>query len=117
MKNRILEEKSFAASVAIVKFSKVLFVRNEYDLGRQLLRSSTGVGANIREASRAESDSDFIHKLAIAQKECEETLYWLELLQASDIITKLEFEFHYPLYDEIMRLLVYSIIKVKSRKS
>ncbi len=116
MKSRILEEKSFAASVAIVKFSKVLFGRNEYDLGRQLLRSGTGVGANIREASRAESDLDFIHKLAIAQKECEETLYWLELLQASEIISKQEFELHYPLYDEIMKLLVYSIVKVKNRK-
>lgn len=116
MKNRILEEKSFFAAKMIVKFSKVLFGRNEYDLGRQLLRSGTSVGANIREASRAESDLDFIHKLAVAQKECEETLYWLELLLATEIILKDEFEYLFPLYDEVMRLLVYSITKVKNKK-
>lgn len=116
MKNRILEEKSFAAAIAIVKFSKILFGRNEYDLGRQLLRSGTGVGANIREASRAESDLDFIHKFSISQKECEETLYWLELLRASEIISKEEFDHRYPLFDEVMKLLVFSILKVKNRR-
>ena len=115
MKNRILEEKSFCAAKAVVKFSKVLFSRNEYDLGRQLLRSGTSVGANIREASRAESDLDFIHKLSVAQKECEETLYWLELLLATEIILKDEFDYLFPLHDEVMRLLVYSIMKVKNK--
>ena len=54
-------------------------------LGRQLLKSGTSIGANYREANRAESKADFIHKLAIAEKEASETLYWLELLQEAGI--------------------------------
>ena len=52
-------------------------------MSKQLLRSGTAVGAMIREAQNAESKNDFIHKLAVAQKECDESLYWLELLKAS----------------------------------
>ena len=48
--------------------------------GRQLLKSGTSIGANYREANRAESKADFIHKLAIVEKEASETLYWLELM-------------------------------------
>lgn len=51
--------------------------------GRQLLRSSTSVGANYREANRAESRADFIHKIAVVEKECAETCYWLELFHES----------------------------------
>jgi len=49
-----------------------------------LLRSGTAVGALIRETQNAESKIDFIHKVGIAQKECDEFLYWLELLYESD---------------------------------
>jgi four helix bundle protein len=49
-------------------------------LGRQLLKSGTSIGANYREANRVESKADFIHKLAIVEKEASETLYWLELM-------------------------------------
>jgi four helix bundle protein len=52
-------------------------------LGRQLLGSATSIGANYREANRAESRADFIHKIAIVEKECAETCYWLELFQES----------------------------------
>ncbi len=52
-------------------------------VGRQLLRSATSVGANYREANRAESRDDFIHKVGIATKEAAETEYWLELLDES----------------------------------
>jgi four helix bundle protein len=48
-------------------------------IGRQLLRSGTSIGANYREANRAESKSDFIHKIGIAEKEAAETVYWLEI--------------------------------------
>lgn len=52
----------------------------EYIVTKQLSRSATSVGANIREAQNAESKRDFIHKMAISQKECNESLYWFELL-------------------------------------
>ncbi len=55
-------------------------------MSKQLLRSGTAVGALYREAEQAESKADFIHKMAIAQKECNETLYWLELLKETDYL-------------------------------
>ena len=59
--------------------------RKEYVLSKQLLRSGTAIGALYREAEYAESKADFIHKLGIAQKECNETLYWLELLKRNGL--------------------------------
>lgn len=55
----------------------------EFILTKQLIRSATSVGANIRESRNAQSKKDFIHKVSIAQKECDETSYWIELLLAS----------------------------------
>ncbi len=52
-----------------------------WTLGRQLLKSATSIGANYREAGRAESKEDFIHKVAIAEKEASETEYWLLICQ------------------------------------
>ena len=54
-------------------------------IGRQLLKSGTSIGANYREVNRAESKADFIHKLAIAEKEASETVYWLELMLEAGI--------------------------------
>ena len=59
-------------------------------LGRQLLKSCTSIGANYREANRAESKADFIHKLAIAEKEASETVYWLELMTEAGIGSRQE---------------------------
>ena len=86
-------DKSFALAVRVIKLS--LFLKNtykEYDLSRQLIRSGTSIAANIREAYRAESDADFIHKLAIAQKETEETMLWIELLLATEFINDSQFQ-------------------------
>jgi four helix bundle protein len=63
----------------------------EYVLSKQFLRSGTSVGANIRESQNAESKADFIHKLSIAQKECDESLYWLELLESTSYLNKNKF--------------------------
>lgn len=70
---------------------KALVSRNEYVMSKQILRSGTSVGANIREAKNAESKADFIHKMGISQKEADETLYWLEFLQATNYISNEEF--------------------------
>lgn len=66
--------------------------KKEYILSKQLLRSGAAIGALVREAINAESKQDFIYKLGIAQKECDETLYWLELFYASSYISLNEFE-------------------------
>ena len=88
-KKNILRDKSFAFAVRIAKLYRYLVEnKKEFVLSKQLLRSGTSIGANIREAYNAESKKDFIHKLAIAQKECDESLYWLELLSAIECISE-----------------------------
>ena len=52
----------------------------QFIITKQLARSASSVGANVREARNAESKNDFIHKLSIALKECDESVYWIELL-------------------------------------
>src|SRR3954464_2729623 len=59
-------------------------------LGRQLLKSGTSIGANYREANRAQSREDFVHKIAICEKEAAETEYWIELLDETKLVTGLE---------------------------
>ena len=87
MSESILKIKSFAFAVLVVSEIKMMQTnRKEFVLSQQLLRSGTSIGANIREAQNAESKKDFIHKLAIAQKECDETLYWLDLLYETHFI-------------------------------
>lgn len=82
MSESVLKNKSFQFAVRIIKLYHYLIIdKKEYVLSKQLLRSGTAIGALIREAQNAESKADFIHKLGIAQKECDETIYWLELLK------------------------------------
>ena len=111
MKENILKNKSFEFAIRIVKLYQYLCnEKKEYVLSKQLLRSGTSIGAMIREAEHSESKDDFKHKLAIAQKECNETMYWLELLQKTDYISQNQFEsIHFDAV-EIIKLLT-SIIK------
>lgn len=106
-----LKDKSFGFAVRIVKLYKYLSSENnEFVMSKQLLRSGTAIGALYREAEHAESKADFIHKLAIAQKECNETIYWLELLKASDFLSENQFNDINNDAIELMKLLT-SIIK------
>lgn len=92
MKKNVVKDKSFAFAVRIVRTYQYLKdVKDEYTLSKQLLRAGTSVGAMIRESEHAESKADFIHKLAIVQKEINESIYWLELLHQTDYITSEEF--------------------------
>jgi four helix bundle protein len=84
--------------------------QREFVLSRQLLRSGTSIGALTRESEYAESKADFIHKLSIARKECNETLYWLELLEKTEYLTKTQFASICHDAIEIMKLIT-SIIK------
>jgi len=82
----------------------------------QILRSGTAIGALQREAEHAESKPDFIHKYSIAQKECNETLFWLELLFKSDYISEAEYNSMYNDANELMKLITSSIKTVKYGK-
>lgn len=79
----LILEKTFQFALDVMAFTAVLKERGAQDLARQLFRSGTSIGANVREAQGAESRSDFAHKLKIAFKEAEETEYWLLLCARS----------------------------------
>jgi four helix bundle protein len=116
-KPNIVRDKSFQFAVRIVRLYKHLVdSKKEFILSKQILRSGTSVGANVREADNAQSKADFIHKLSIAQKECDETIYWLELLKETDFFTKAEFESINSEAVEIIKLLKAIIIKSKSNE-
>ena len=92
MKENIVEEKSFAFAVRIVKLYKYLTEKKrEYVLSKQLIRSGTSIGANICEAQKAQSRADFQSKMYIAYKEANETDYWLRLLYRTDYLTEKEY--------------------------
>lgn len=81
-RNEILDV-SFGLAIEIIEFAEILEGNKKYVIAKQILRSGTSVGANIREAQGAESRADFIDKLKIAHKEAVETNYWVELCKAS----------------------------------
>lgn len=116
MKKNIIKDKSINFAVRIVKLSQYLSSsKKEYILSKQLLRSGTSVGAMVRESEHAESTADFIHKLSIAQKEINETLYWLELLKRTDYLDSSEFESINTDATEIIKLLTKIIITTRKR--
>lgn len=111
MRENVIKTKSFAFAVRVVRAYKFLTSeKKEFVLNKQLLRSGTAVGALYREAEQAESKADFILKMAIAQKEINESIYWLELLKETDYLSDSEFESLSIDALEIMKLLT-SIIK------
>ncbi len=110
----ILKEKSFALALRIIKLYKFLVDnKKEYVMSKQVLRSGTSVGAMIREAQNAESKMDFVHKLAIAQKECDESLYWMELLVASDYITNESYKSVSIEAEQVLKMIKSAILTTK----
>ena len=111
MKENIVKTKSFAFAVRIVKLYQYLVAgKKEFVLSKQLLRCGTSVGAMIREAEHSESKPDFIHKMTIAQKEINETIYWLELLKVTDYLNNEQFDSINNDATELIKLIT-SIIK------
>lgn len=111
MRENVVKNKSFAFAVRVVKLYQFLCEqKKEFVLSKQLLRSGTSVGAMIREAEHAQTKKDFIHKMSIAQKEINETIYWLELLEATDYLTDEQFEGMNNEAVEIIKLVT-SILK------
>ncbi|MBQ7388767.1 MAG: four helix bundle protein [Paludibacteraceae bacterium] len=110
----ILLTKSEEFALRIVNLYKYLnYQKNENVMSKQLLRSGTAIGALLSEGQCAESKSDFIHKFAIAQKECNETCYWLTLLFRSQFLTESEYNSIHNDALELLKLLSSSIITAK----
>jgi four helix bundle protein len=86
LKRSLIQDRSFEFAKLIINLYKDLIEQREYVLSKQLLRSGTSVGANVREASAGQSRRDFLHKMSIASKEARETIYWLELIQSTELV-------------------------------
>ena len=106
--------KQFAKDIVFL-CREVKSNHKESVLVNQLLRSSTSIGANLHEAQYAQSKNDFISKLEIAQKECYETEYWLELLFETECIDEEKYKKHQNECGAIRRMLIASLKTVKSK--
>jgi len=114
VKESIIIDKSKAFALRTIKLYQHLCAeKQEYVISKQLLRSGTSIGANVREAKRGQSKPDFYSKMNIALKEADESAYWLELLQESGYLEKQAFESIYADCNEIIKILV-SILKTKT---
>lgn len=114
-KENVIKEKSFDFALRIISLYKFLCSKNEYILSKQLLRSGTSIGANVREAEHAQSKRDFLNKMNIALKEANETDYWIDLLYKSDYISEAEFNSIKRDCVEVLKLLI-SIVKSLKQK-
>ena len=82
-KENLIVSLTLKFAIEIVKYCDILEEKKKYVIARQLLKSGTSIGANVRESQNAESKPDFIHKFKIAAKEAEETEYWLLICKRS----------------------------------
>lgn len=115
MKESILKIKSFKFAIRIVNLYKYLCeTKKEFVLSKQILRSWTSVWAMLRESEYSESKADFIHKIAIAQKEINETIYWLELLCETEYIPKEDFKNINQDAIELIKMITSSLKTLKS---
>lgn len=112
----IIKTKSYQFAIRVVNLYKFLVEdKKEFVISKQLLRSGTSIGANVREAEHAESKADFIHKLSIALKEANETEYWLDLLKETSYLNNSEYISIQVDIKEILKILI-SIIKTSKQK-
>ncbi|WP_043587726.1 four helix bundle protein [Geminisphaera colitermitum] len=101
-----IQTKSYAFAIRVVKLCRHLMEKKkEFVLSKQLVRSGTGIGANVEEALGGQSRADFVAKMTIAYKEARETSYWLRLLKDTDYLTSRQFQSIHEDMGEIHRLL------------
>ena len=109
--DNVIVDKSKLFAVRIINLYKYLCdEKKEFVLSKQVLKSGTSIGANVKEAVRAESKSDFVHKMNISLKEASETEYWLELLAETDYISAQQFQSINNDCTELIKLLT-AIVK------
>lgn len=109
MKESLVQKKSFKFSLKVISLYADLKKEKEFVISNQLLRSGTSIGANIEEASAAQSKRDFAAKMSISSKEARETKYWLRLLDQSEL-TKIEVKSLLLDIEELIRMLT-AIVK------
>jgi four helix bundle protein len=113
-KRNLIREKTYKFSLHIIALYKQLKDQNEYVLSKQILRSGTSIGANVEEATAAQSRKDFISKMSIASKEARETNYWLRLIRDSNLLKDIEFDDLIGKCEELIKILT-SIVKTSQK--
>jgi len=114
MASNLIQEKSYAFALNIVRFCRELQDSHEYVLSKQLLKSGTSIGANVEEAQQGQSKLDFIAKLSISLKEAHESDYWLRLILDSGLDTNNQVDSLRKELDSIISLLT-AIIKTSKQ--
>ena len=118
MKENVIQMKSFAFAIRIVKAYKFLqSEKKEYVLSKQLIRSGTSIGANVEEAIGGQSKKDFIAKISIAYKEARETKYWIRLLEATNILEEIEAKTLLDDTEELCKILSSILVTSKGGNS
>ena len=113
----MIRQKTLDFAVRIVSFYKYLCTdKKEFVLSKQILRSGTSIGANVRESKNAQTDPDYLSKMNIALKEADETQYWLEVLFRSELITEQEYKSLNEDLKEIIAILVSIVKKLKKKQ-
>jgi four helix bundle protein len=112
----VIQDKSFAFAIRIVRLYQYLCEdKKEIVLSKQLLRSGTSIGANIEESIGGQSEKDFFTKITIAYKEARETIYWLRLLQATDYLSKEQFDSMVKDAEELVKIIGTIQVTLKNR--
>ena len=111
--DNIILDKSFGFAVRIVRLHKYLCRHSERIMSKQLLRCGTSIGANVREALRGQSRSDFAAKMNIALKEAYESEYWLELLHATEYLSDVQFDSIFAECRDLTNILSKIVITTK----
>ncbi|MBQ9602770.1 MAG: four helix bundle protein [Paludibacteraceae bacterium] len=113
----MIRQKTIDFAIRIVNFYKYLCdEKKEYVMSKQILRSGTSIGANVRESKNAQTDPDYLTKMNIALKEADETQYWLEVLYRSTIISETEYKSMNEDLKEIIAILVSIVKKLKDKR-
>ena len=114
-KQNVIKEKSFIFALDVIKLCRTMANQKEFVLSKQLLRSGTSIGANVEEATAAQSRKDFISKMSIASKEARESNYWLRLLKDSKLFQSSDLDRLLNDSLEIIKILT-AIVKTTSQK-
>ena len=110
IKSNMVKEKAYQFALLIIQLYKELCDKKEFVLSKQLLRSGTSIGANVEEATAAQSKKEFISKMSVASKEARETHYWLRLLKDSNVYSEIRLTEAIDEVETLIKLLT-SIVK------
>ena len=114
-KENLVQSEAFSFSLKVMELAKKLRGQKEFELGSQLWRAGTSIGANVEEAQAGQSRADFISKMTIASKEARESLYWLRLADEGKIISPEEIAPVREQCEKIVRILT-AIVKTAQNK-